>query len=212
MIPRNAVEAARIFLEPALAQANCVVDATAGNGHDTLFFCEKTQPDCRIVAFDIQSAAINSSAALLQKQGVRERVQLILGDHARLNDYVTGPVQAAVFNLGYLPGQDHRVTTTITSLKPALETLLDLLSPNGRIAIVGYPGHEPGIHELDFLESYLTTLPQSQYVVTRLNFINQKNNPAILYSIGKTGRDYYENTPPDPCEGNRGSNCYPNPG
>ena len=186
MIPHNAVEAARIFLAPALVQARCVVDATAGNGHDTLFFCEKTQSDCRIVAFDIQSAAINSSAALLQKHGMREKVQLILGDHARLQDYVAEPVQAAVFNLGYLPGQDHRITTTTTSLKPALERLLDLLSPNGRIAIVGYPGHEPGVHELDFLESYLTRCPQRIYTITRLSFINQINHPAILYSISKT--------------------------
>ena len=43
MIPRNAMEAARLFLEPALAQAKCVVDATAGNGHDVLFFCRKIQ-------------------------------------------------------------------------------------------------------------------------------------------------------------------------
>ena len=212
MIPRNALDAARLFLEPALAQAACVVDATAGNGHDVLFLCSRTRPDCRVWAFDIQNAAIEACDALLKSQGVRDRVQLIQADHRALTHYVREPVHAAVFNLGYLPGQDHSITTTPESLRPAVDGLLGLLAPAGRIAIVAYPGHEPGRQEYDFLESYLSKLQQSQFTITRLSFINQKNNPAILYSIGKTGRNQHEDTPADPSEGNRGSTRHQDPG
>jgi threonine dehydrogenase-like Zn-dependent dehydrogenase len=189
MIPHNAVVAARYFLEPALAQAACVVDATAGNGQDVLFFCQNTKPECRIWAFDIQSVAINSCARLLEQHGCRDRVRLIQSDHAALTDYVTEPVNAAIFNLGYLPGQDHAITTSPISLTPALEGLFGLLAPGGRIGIVAYPGHEPGRLEVDYLESYLSSYPQNLYTITRLSFINQINNPAILYSIGKARRN-----------------------
>lgn len=186
MILRNAIEASRFFLAPALDQAGCVVDATAGNGHDVLFFCRHTKPDCRIWAFDLQSAAIQSCERLLEQHGCRGRVRLIHTDHARLAEYVDAPVNAAIFNLGYLPGQNHAVTTTPGSLAPALEGLLGLLAPGGRIGIVAYPGHESGRQEITFLESYLPRCPQRIYTITRLSFINQINHPAILYSISKT--------------------------
>lgn len=194
MIPRNALEAARVFLAPVLGNASCVVDATAGNGHDVLFLCEQTPADCRVWAFDIQPAAVLSTAGLLRSRGYLDKVRLIQEDHAMLRTHVREPVDAAVFNLGYLPGHDHTVTTRPESLGQALETLLELLSPDGRIAIVAYPGHSPGQAEVEYLETYLSGRPQERYTVTRLDFINQRNRPAILYSIGKMRRKPHEVT------------------
>ncbi len=189
MIPRNAMEAARLFLEPALAQAKCVVDATAGNGHDVLFFCRKTSPSCRVWAFDIQQTAIDASERLLKQYGFGDRVSLLKADHAKVAEYIKEPVDAAIFNLGYLPGQAHTITTNPSSLATALKELLEMLAPDGRIAIIAYPGHEPGRHEITFLEEYLPTCSQNLFTICRLSFINQKNNPAILYSIGKARRN-----------------------
>lgn len=204
MIPRNAVEGARFFLRPVLEQAGCVLDATAGNGHDVLFLCKNTPPGCRIWAFDIQPAAIRCCSELLERNGFRNNVRLILANHAFLSKYITEPVDAAIFNLGYLPGQNHSVTTTPESLKMALDSLLKLLAPGGCMAIVAYPGHEPGQRELDFLETYLPERPQDEFAISRYSFINQKNNPAILYFIGKTGGQQYEDTSPDSRKGNSG--------
>lgn len=212
MTSHNALVASRCFLEPVLSQACCVVDATAGNGHDVLYLCNNTTPQCRIWAFDIQAAAIRSCAALLDRHGFHDRVNLIQADHAVLATYVREPVDAAIFNLGYLPGQDHAVTTVPSSLEAALNDLCELLTPGGRIAIVAYPGHEPGRLEVDFLESYLAQLPQRRFTITRLSFINQKNSPAILYSIVKTRRNQHEDTPAVQSEGNRGKACCQNPG
>ena len=212
MIPRNAVEASRLFLAPVLADAACVVDATAGNGNDSLYLCKKTKPECRIWTFDIQAAAIAASGKLFAQHGFTEKVRLIQADHALLREVIREPVDAAIFNLGYLPGHDHSVTTRVESLAPALEALRDLLAPGGRIAIVAYPGHPPGRLETEFLEEYLPRWPQQVFTITRLSYINQKNNPAILYSIGKTGRKQHENTSPGQSKGNRGATGDPNPG
>lgn len=197
MIPSNAVAASRIFLEPALKNASCVVDATAGNGHDTLFICRNTAPDCRIWAFDIQAAAIQSATELICRHGFAGKVRWIQDDHARIRDYVDVPIDVAVFNLGYLPGHDHSLTTTSQSLRLALTGLLDQLRSGGRLSLVAYPGHGPGQAEVDFIEAYLADCPQKIFVATRLAFINQRNNPAILYTIGKTGGNLHEDTSPD---------------
>lgn len=197
MIPSNAVAASRIYLEPALVKAFCVVDATAGNGHDTLFLCRQTPPECRIWAFDIQVAAIQSATELICSHGFAGKVRWIQDDHARMSEYIDVPIDAAVFNLGYLPGHDHSVTTHPQSLGLALTSLLGQLRPGGRVSLVAYPGHGPGLAEVEFVEDYLAECPQKIFVATRLAFINQRNNPAILYTIGKTGRNLHEDTSPD---------------
>ena len=212
MIPRNAVEASRLFLAPVLAGAACVVDATAGNGHDSLFLCKQTKPECRVWAFDIQAAAAAACGKLLAQHGFADKVRLIQADHALLREVIREPVDAAIFNLGYLPGHDHAVTTRVESLAPALDSLRDLLAPGGRIALVAYPGHSPGRLEMEFLEEYLPRWSQQVFTISRLSFINQKNYPAVLYSIGKTGRKQHENTSPDQSKGNRGATGDPNPG
>jgi len=194
MIPFNALMAARQFLASVLPNARCVVDATAGNGNDTLFLCRQTPADCQVVAFDIQLAAIRSATELIAGHGYQEKVRWIHADHAQLVEYIATPVDAAVFNLGYLPGQDHLITTGPASLGPALQGLLNLLAPGGRLTLVAYPGHGPGLAEIEFLETTLSQYPQQQFVVTRLNFINQCNNPAILYTIGKARGNPHENS------------------
>jgi len=197
MIPTNAVIAARDYLKPALLEATCVVDATAGNGNDTLFLCRNTPAECQVWACDIQATAIQSATELILRQGWAGKVHWLQIDHARLTDHVDVPIDAAVFNLGYLPGYDHAVTTNPQSLGPALTGLLNLLKPQGRIAIVAYPGHGPGRTEAAFIEEFLAECPQKLFVVTRLEFINQRNNPAILYTIGKTRRNLHEDASSD---------------
>ena len=189
MIPPNAPTAARLFLSQILPTAACVVDATAGNGHDTLYLCQNSPADCRIWSFDIQQEALSACGALLARHGVAHKANLILADHATMRDYIREPVDAAMFNLGYLPGHDHSLTTRPQSLRPALDELLALLAPEGLVTIVAYPGHKPGQEEIEFLEEYLGLLPQKLFAAAKFCYMNQKNSPAILYSIGKTRRN-----------------------
>ena len=189
MIPSNAPAAARFFLSQVLPTAACVVDATAGNGHDTLFLCQNSPANCQVWSFDLQQEALTACGELLARHGFAHKANLILADHATLREYIGASVDAAMFNLGYLPGHDHTVTTRPQSLRPALDGLLALLAPNGMVTIVAYPGHEPGQVEIEFLEAYLRLLPQNIYTAAKFSYMNQKNFPAILYFIGKTRRN-----------------------
>ena len=49
-----------------------VVDATAGNGHDTVFLAKLVGEEGRVLAFDIQDAAIDATRAKLDAAGVSE--------------------------------------------------------------------------------------------------------------------------------------------
>src|SRR5690606_3119323 len=102
-------------------QGMVAVDATAGNGYDTVFLAGRVGPTGRVYAFDIQEEALRETRARITEQGLADRVELIHAGHERLLEYVNGPINAMVFNLGYRPRGDKRVITrpetTIEALK-----------------------------------------------------------------------------------------------
>ena len=117
---------AKEILSRAVSPGDAVIDATMGNGHDTLFLCESVGPSGRVYAFDVQEQAVASTEALLRREGVLDRARLFCCGHQHMNDYVHEPVQAAVFNLGWLPGGDHSVTTHWETTREAVSKALDL--------------------------------------------------------------------------------------
>ena len=92
---------ARHLLGETIIPGETVVDATAGNGNDTQFLAEHVGENGHVFAFDIQQAALDSTAARLGE--LNERVTLILDSHDNVEQYVDGQIGGAVFNLGYLP-------------------------------------------------------------------------------------------------------------
>ena len=48
-------------LSRAVAPGDTVVDATMGNGHDTLFLCELVGEEGRVYAFDVQAQAVKNT-------------------------------------------------------------------------------------------------------------------------------------------------------
>lgn len=170
------------LLEGAVAKGDTVIDATAGNGHDTLFLAELTGPDGKVVAFDIQEEAIE--ATRLRVEG-HPQVQLVHGSHAEMAAFVNEPVSAVVFNLGYLPKGDHTIITKSDSTLSAIEQSIGLLKENGLVLIVIYSGHEGGGEERDAVMEYVCELPQAFYDVMRYEFINQRHSPPFLVAIEK---------------------------
>ena len=124
-----------------------VIDATAGNGHDTLFLAGLVGEGGRVVAFDVQEAAIASTRRRLAEAGVLERVEPWTGSHARMAERVEPGIAAVMFNLGYLPGGDHGLITRTDETLRALEAAVALLRPGGVVTVVCYPGHEGGDKE-----------------------------------------------------------------
>ena len=88
------------------------IDATAGNGNDTLLLCELVGKEGKVVAFDIQQVAVENTKQRLSEAGFLERAQVLLESHTNMAHYAEeGTVSCIVFNFGYLPGGDHNLST-----------------------------------------------------------------------------------------------------
>ena len=146
--PERPTARAHREIAAVLRDGDVAIDATAGNGHDTVFLAKLVGEAGKVIAFDVQEQAIASTRERLAAEGLLERVELVHGSHGSLAEQVTsGSVAAVMFNLGYLPGGDHAVITRTTETLRALEAALGVLRPGGILTIVCYPGHEGGNEE-----------------------------------------------------------------
>ena len=176
---------ARQLIKGRLKNGGRALDGTAGNGRDTLFLAQLAGGSGKVWAFDIQAQALSNTAGLLRENGVEERVELIAASHADLADYVREPLDAAMFNFGYLPGGDKTVTTTADSSVRAMQTAAALLAEGGLLTAVVYSGHPAGLAEAAAIEQWAAALPQEQYQVLHYRFTNQRNHPPQLLAIEK---------------------------
>src|SRR5262249_21317060 len=135
------------------------IDATAGNGHDTRFLLECVGASGRVFAFDLQAEALAHTA---RAAGDVSNLTLFTRDHAEMRDAIPpeyhGHVGAVMFNLGYLPGGDHSITTQPTSTLKAISAALELLRPGGVLTVLAYTGHLGGAEEADAVAKLLGEL------------------------------------------------------
>ncbi|WP_309400283.1 class I SAM-dependent methyltransferase [Cerasicoccus maritimus] len=146
-------------LASAILPGDYVIDATAGNGHDTLFLAERVGRTGVVLGIDRQPDALRSTGKRLNEAGCAEQVRLALGNHADMLEFLPGNwrhrVKAVVFNLGYLPGSDKEVITTAESTREALDASLQLLQPRGVLSILVYRGHDGGHAEEEMIQAWL---------------------------------------------------------
>ena len=180
---KRPLEMAHDFLAQVITPEDIVVDATMGNGHDTLFLAKLAK---QVYAFDIQEQALEKTSQRIQEAGLTN-VDLILQGHETVDQFVT-EVKAAIFNLGYLPSADKSIITQPQTTLEALEKLCQILVKGGRIAIMIYYGHEGGDIERDAVLDFVSQLPQQEYTATIYRTLNQINNPPFLVMIEKLER------------------------
>ena len=114
-----------------------------------------------------------------------ENAQLILDGHENLDRYVTEPIRAAIFNLGYLPSADKSVITKPHTTLEAIEKILDRLEVGGRLAIMIYYGHDGGDMEKDAVLEYVIGLDQRDFTAMLYQPLNQINTPPFLVMLEK---------------------------
>ena len=160
------------------------IDATAGRGHDTELLCRLVGREGRVLAFDIQSEAVQATRARLAKAGLS--AQVFLESHTKMADYVApGLVDAIVFNLGYLPRADHRVATEPATTLQAFDVGLELLRPGGFMTACIYHGGDTGFEERDAVLAYLRALDHERFTVVVSDFLNRPNYPPIAALVIK---------------------------
>lgn len=176
----NTVKIAHGFIRMRIGEGGTGVDATAGNGNDTLFLAKCVGNTGRVFSFDIQKMALAKTTELLQSNGFSHNVTLINDGHEKMIEYINQPVDAIVFNLGYLPGGDHSITTNPDSTIEAVKAGLSLLKPGGILCIVVYTGHLGGEEEQEALESFMETLDKKIYCSAKLYFMNRIKAPYLI--------------------------------
>lgn len=163
-----AADCLRRFLLPG----DIAVDATMGNGHDTQFLCELVGERGHVYAFDIQEQAVENTRRRLAEAGLLDRATLYCVSHARMSEYVKAPVQAVMFNLGWLPGGDKTVTTRWDSTHSAIDQALRLLEQSGVCVVCVYPGHPAGDEERQRLTDWFATLKPQDFNILHHRFVN----------------------------------------
>jgi hypothetical protein len=166
---------AHLFLEKHIKLGDTVIDATCGNGHDTLFLANLVGNEGIVHAYDIQEQAIKNS-----KELTKDYHNIIF--HQTSHEFIDiDKIDAVIFNLGYLPSGDKTITTKSSSTKNALLNLIEKFETNKKmlILIVVYPGHLEGQKESLWLDEYLTNLDTS-FMCSKYQPLNQKNAPYIL--------------------------------
>lgn len=160
------------------------IDATAGRGNDTALLCELVGRSGKVIAFDIQQEAVESTKRLLLEKNMTADVHNV--SHEFMDEYAhEGTVSCIVFNLGYLPGGNHSIFTHFESSKLAIEAGLKLLKKGGLMCVTIYHGGATGYEERDCLLEWLRGLDSQIYQVLVTTFHNWKKDPPIPVFIIK---------------------------
>ena len=156
------------------------VDATCGNGHDTVFLASLAYK--QVWGFDVQSAAIEATRTKLAAANI-QHVNLIHAGHETMQQHIDQPIDCIMFNLGYLPRSDKTITTEADSSLLALKQATELLNSGGLISLLCYPGHEAGVIETHAVKSWLTTLDPQHWQVTHHTAREPKPSSPILFVL-----------------------------
>lgn len=180
---RQLREALPAFVRPG----DVAIDATAGNGKDTVALAELAGDAGRVFAFDIQPAALANTAARLRERGIGN-VVLLERDHAEMRDALpaelAGTVAAVTFNLGFLPGGDRSIVTRTASTLAAMRAATELLRPGGLLAVMAYRGHADGSDEADAVAVALGILRDAGWDVTRRDSLpGPKPGPTLWLAV-----------------------------
>lgn len=184
--PLNTVGMAHAFMAAHIRPGAFCIDATAGKGRDTVFLCGLVGEQGRVLALDIQPAAVAQTQALLEAEGLSHRAQVETLCHSRMGELAAPEsVDGIMFNFGWLPGGDHRVFSTAQTSVAAVETALSLLRPGGVMSLSLYYGRDNGTAERDAILAYLKGIDHRRYTVLQGDFLNRQGDVPIPVFIWK---------------------------
>lgn len=165
------------FLRPGMT----VIDATAGNGNDTLFLakCVLTPHSGWVHAFDIQKEAIQNTQKRLSDnlpKNLQNRITLHNVSHELFPKDLHPSL--IVYNLGYLPGGDVTKTTLTETTLLSCKHALQILEPKGLLSITVYPAHDEGLIEKSSLFHWFLEL--NSYFIFHHTPLNCHNQPSLI--------------------------------
>ena len=180
---RSHLDLAHSYWEHLLQEGDFAIDATCGNGHDTLKLIEiLKEKKGGVIGIDIQSQAIAQTQKLLDSHSSKENVYLFEQSHEEFPSLAREhPIRLVVYNLGYLPGGDKQKTTLTMTTLTSVRKALDLIVPGGAVSITCYPGHPEGALEESALSELVAALSPALWNVCLHAFTNRKASPRLLF-------------------------------
>jgi SAM-dependent methyltransferase len=171
---------ARHYWETIVRPGDTLIDATLGNGQDTLFLAQLLKGKGSLTGYDIQPQAIENATKRLEELPLclGKIISLKLKSHEQFEEK---NVRLIVYNLGYLPGGNKTVTTVASSTLLSLESALDCLLPEGAISITCYPRHEAGGKEEVAVKEFLRSLPRTTWSVCHHQWLNRPLAPSLIW-------------------------------
>jgi tRNA1(Val) A37 N6-methylase TrmN6 len=168
-----------------LEKNSIVIDATLGNGFDTLFLANLDLLNfvLQIYGYDIQNKAIENASQKLKNNLSKDQLEnvfLINKSHVDFSD-VKSKVDLIIYNLGYLPTTDKSITTMTKTTLISIQAALNKLSSNGAISITCYPGHLEGEKEERAILEFLKTLNRENFEIRYHKWQNRDKSPSLIW-------------------------------
>lgn len=174
------------FLRQQIHPGDFCIDATMGNGHDTVLLSRLAGEQGKVVAFDIQETALVHTRERLRLEKCPENYRLLLESHEYMKKYAgEESVSCITFNFGYLPGGDHDKATRPESSVRAIRAGLSLLKKGGLMTLCIYSGGDSGFAERDEVLAFVRQLDTKDYLVVLSEFANRPHNPPMPVLIVK---------------------------
>lgn len=183
----NSLQFNQVINNTFIKSGDIVLDATCGNGNDTLSLAKLVGGEGLVYGFDIQQIAIDKTRDLLNLNGLLDRVDLICDSHENIEKYIDHELDFVIFNLGYLPEGDKSIKTSIDSTIMGIKKALDFMKSGAILLITIYRGHEGGLLEYMGVEKFAKELDQRKFNSFMFQHINQKNYPPITIGIEVRG-------------------------
>ncbi|WP_320171811.1 class I SAM-dependent methyltransferase [Maridesulfovibrio sp.] len=189
MIGSNILSFAKSILSDALESGGIAVDATVGNGYDTVFLSRSVGSCGHVFGFDIQEEAIAQTESRLEEECTAANWTLFKAGHENMLEYIPeefhGRVGVIMFNLGFLPGSDKSVITKPETTIAAVRSSLSLLSVGGVLCIAIYAGHPGGDDEDSEVRQFCRSLDYHSYRVVQSEMINKPGHPIRVVFVFK---------------------------
>ena len=183
MFEIDMTERCRNILAGYIHRGDVAVDCTAGNGHDTLFLADAVGPEGKVLSFDVQKQAIKNTEELLG--GERPWVELYLASNAHMWKYVNFVPSIIMYDLGYLDGSSHALTTQSEDTLTSVTSAIRIIKKHGVVSIITRSDHEEGAREECLLCDLLQSLPEDEFEVLTMRDANAEDGSPVLHFIFK---------------------------
>lgn len=181
------------LLGPVVRPGAQVLDATVGWGQDTLWLAQRVGTGGKVWGMDAQAKALAHTRALLDAQGVGDQVSLWQGLHGEVTQWCSGPgcvsLDAAILNLGYLPGEREVYCTELDQTKILLRWVFSRMRQGSRMVCCVYPGHAQGEQESQWIAAFAQRFPRKFGPCWRHQFANRGPKCPWIWMVQRTAKD-----------------------